>query len=373
MDQTRAIFCFDAEDYFSPEERPLMLETVLFCPVLRWMGRQMKADGASRFFVFCPQEYAEEVAECFDREDDVIISGEKTELLKFLQEDGAVAVFPCAQVPMELAGGSGYSYTAEAASLRESWSSETGNAVSGAEKLNGWTAVYRHNLSEVELACRNVLVKQHMEKGVRFLDPGTVYVDPRVTIGRGTLVLPGTILQGETCIGRNCLIGPNTMIRDCIVGDDTEVNASQMTESVVGSHTTVGPFAYLRPNSRVGDHVKVGDFVEVKNSVIGSGTKISHLTYVGDSDVGERVNFGCGTVTTNYDGHRKFRCTIGNDAFLGCNTNLVAPVTVGEGAYTAAGSTITKDVPADALAVARTPQTVKEGWAARRRRLYGKK
>ena len=373
MNQTRVIFCFDTEDYFSPEERPLMLETVLFCPVLRWMGRQMKADGVRRFFVLCPREYATEAAGCFDEGDDVIISGDKAELLEFLREDGPVAVFPCAQVPLELAGGSSYGYTAQASVLRENWRGETGGAVSGAEKLTGWTAVCRHNLSETELACRDILVRRHMEKGVRFLDPGAVYVDPRVTIGRGTLVLPGTILRGETGIGRDCEIGPNTMIRDCTVGNCTEVNASQMTQSVVGDHTTVGPFAYLRPNSRVGDHVKVGDFVEVKNSVIGNGTKISHLTYVGDSDVGERVNFGCGTVTTNYDGHRKYRCTIGDNAFLGCNTNLVAPVTVGEGAYTAAGSTITKDVPADALAVARTPQTVKEGWAARRRRLYEKK
>ena len=163
------------------------------------------------------------------------------------------------------------------------------------------------------------------------------------------------------------------MVRDCTVGDFTEINASQTNESAIGSHTTVGPFAYVRPNSTIGDHVKVGDFVEIKNSVIGNGTKISHLTYVGDSDCGERVNFGCGTVTTNYDGFKKYRCTIGDDSFIGCNTNLVAPVKVGEGSYIAAGSTITDDVPADALALARTKQTVKEGWAARRRALLGKK
>ena len=199
------------------------------------------------------------------------------------------------------------------------------------------------------------------------------YIDPRVKIGSGTVILPGTILRGRTVIGKNCTIGPNAIIRDCTVGDETEVNASQLNESTVGAHTTVGPFAYVRPNSKIGDHVKVGDFVEIKNSVIGNGTKISHLTYVGDSDCGERVNFGCGTVTTNYDGFKKYRCTIGDDSFIGCNTNLVAPVKVGEGSYIAAGSTITDDVPADALALARTKQTVKEGWAARRRALLGKK
>ena len=181
-----------------------------------------------------------------------------------------------------------------------------------------------------------------------------------------------TIGSGIT-IGKGAKIGPNAMVRDCTVGDFTEINASQTNESAIGSHTTVGPFAYVRPNSTIGDHVKVGDFVEIKNSVIGNGTKISHLTYVGDSDCGERVNFGCGTVTTNYDGFRKYRCTIGDDSFIGCNTNLVAPVKGGDGSYIAAGSTITDDVPADALALARMKQTVKEGWAARRRALLGKK
>ena len=126
------------------------------------------------------------------------------------------------------------------------------------------------------------------------------------------------------------------------------VNSSQLNESTVGEDTTVGPFAYVRPHCTIGDHCRVGDFVEVKNSVIGDGTKISHLTYVGDSDVGQRVNFGCGTVTTNYDGHKKYRCTIGDDVFLGCNTNLIAPETLGDGSYTAAGSTITDDVPDNA-------------------------
>lgn len=373
MNQMRTVFMFDIEDFFSPDEQPLMLETVLFCPVLRWMGEAMKAAGCQRFFVSCPPEYIQAARACFDGNDDVTVAAGKAELMAFLQEDGPVTVFPCAQVPLELAGGSSYAYTVQSAVLSEAWGGEKNNGIPGAEKLPGWTAIFRHSLAETEMACRDMLVKRHMEQGVRFLDPATVYVDPRVSIGKRTCVLPNTILRGRTTIGTDCEIGPGAVIRDCTVGNHSEVNASQIRESVVGDYTTVGPYAYLRPNSRVGNHVKVGDFVEVKNSVIGDGTKISHLTYVGDSDVGERVNFGCGTVTTNYDGHRKYRCTIGNDVFLGCNTNLVAPVTLGDGSYTAAGSTITKDVPADALAVARAQQTVKEGWAARRRKLYEKK
>ena len=185
-------------------------------------------------------------------------------------------------------------------------------------------------------------------------------------------LLPGTILRGHTAIGSGCEIGPNAMVRDCIVGKDTTINASQVNESTIGSYTTVGPFTYVRPNCRIGDHCRVGDFVEVKNSVIGDGTKISHLTYVGDSDVGQRVNFGCGTVTTNYDGHKKHRCTIGDDVFLGCNTNLIAPVTVADRAYTAAGSTVTDDVPEGALAIARQRQTNIRGWADRLRKTWKK-
>ena len=183
---------------------------------------------------------------------------------------------------------------------------------------------------------------------------------------------PGTILRGHTAVDRDSEIGPNSMLWDCRIGQRTTVNASQLNDSTVGSDTTVGPFTYVRPGCTIGDHCRVGDFVEVKNSVIGDGTKISHLTYVGDSDVGQRVNFGCGTVTTNYDGHKKFRCTIGDDVFLGCNTNLIAPVTVGDRAYTAAGSTVTDDVPDGALAIARTRQTNKPGWADRLRALWKK-
>ena len=199
------------------------------------------------------------------------------------------------------------------------------------------------------------------------MDPNTVYVGPQVMVGPGSLLLPGTILRGKTTIGSGCEIGPNSMIRDCTIGEGVTVNASQLNESSVEGGTTIGPFAYIRPNCHVGREVKVGDFVELKNSTIGDGTKISHLTYVGDSDVGGKVNFGCGTVTVNYDGTSKFRTVIGDRAFIGCNTNLVAPVQIGEGAYTAAGSTITGDVPADSLAIARSVQVNKKQWAAKRR------
>ncbi len=221
----------------------------------------------------------------------------------------------------------------------------------------------RAQLAEADRLLNRRNVKALMDGGVMVLNPDTVRVDDDVKAGADTVIYPNTILEGATKIGENCIIGPNTRIINCKISDNTEVQSSVATDSEIGSGTVVGPFAYIRPGSKIGDNIKVGDFVEIKNASIGNGTKIAHLTYVGDADVGERVNFGCGTVVVNYDGIHKHRTTIEDDCFIGCNTNLVSPVTVRKGAYTAAGSTITDEVPQDALAIARARQVVKEGWA----------
>lgn len=226
----------------------------------------------------------------------------------------------------------------------------------------------RVQLARVEKIQNSRLVKAAMLSGVTMIDPDTVHLSADVVIGQDTVLYPSVILEGKTVIGSHCHIGPNTRLTDCEVGEGTEVVNSVGVESRIGCNTHVGPFAYLRPNSSVGSNVKIGDFVEIKNANIGDGTKVAHLTYVGDADVGERVNFGCGTVVVNYDGTNKHRTTIGDDAFIGCNTNLVSPVTVHRGAYTAAGSTITDEVPEGALAIARSRQTVKEHWAEDRRK-----
>lgn len=203
----------------------------------------------------------------------------------------------------------------------------------------------------------------HMRNGVNFVDIETAYIDESVVIGEGTLIGPCVTIEGNTVIGKNCSILQNSRIKDSIIGDEVEINASHVMESKVGDKTKVGPFAYLRPKSDIGKNCKVGDFVEVKNSTFGDGSKASHLTYIGDSDVGKDVNLGCGVVFVNYDGANKFRSTIGDGAFIGCNTNLVSPVNVEKGAYIAAGSTVTEDVPEDALCIARARQTNIEGWA----------
>ena len=206
------------------------------------------------------------------------------------------------------------------------------------------------------------IILKHKENGVVFIDENTVYIDESVKIGSKTVIEPNVMLRGNTVIGENVTIGFCSDITNSEIGDDVKIKHSVIIDSVIGEKTTVGPFAYLRPCSKIGQNVKIGDFVEIKNSNISDGTKLSHLTYVGDADVGKNVNFGCGTVVVNYDGKQKHRTVIKDNAFIGCNTNLVSPVVVEKNAYTAAGSTITNDVPEDSLAIARARQTVKENW-----------
>ncbi len=212
-----------------------------------------------------------------------------------------------------------------------------------------------------------------MDKGINMLDPEYTYVSPYTKIGYGTTILPGSMIKPGSWVGCGCTIGPNTILDCASIGDETSVNSSQVYESKVGAHATVGPFAYIRPGCEVGDHTRIGDFVELKKAQIGNGTKVSHLTYIGDAEVGERVNFGCGTVIVNYDGYVKSKTVIGDDCFIGCNTNLVAPVELGDRVLTAAGTTVTKSVPDGAMAVARARQENKEGWNDRRRRMHGQK
>lgn len=214
---------------------------------------------------------------------------------------------------------------------------------------------------------QNRINNQHMLNGVTIINPENTYISKAVTIGQDTEIYPNTFIEGNTVIGNNCVIGPNTKLVDTKLDDHIKVEQSTVLMSSIGSDTLVGPYAYIRPNSHIGQKIKIGDFVEIKNSTIGDGTKVAHLTYIGDADVGKRVNFGCGTVIVNYDGKKKYRTTIEDDAFIGCNTNLVSPVIVHQKAYTAAGSTITEDVPESGLSIARSRQVNIEGWVKRKR------
>lgn len=372
MDRPQRAVLFLEEDSSVPEHsKPLMLEAVVFCPILTWAGEQLLADGVQRFFVVCGPRFAAEARACLPEEADVTVSERQEDLMAFLNTPDPVLFLCRAALPAAQAG-PGFAYAAPGYELQESWKERMTNQVTAAELVPGWLPVFGPDtIAELEPLFRERIVREHQRRGVRILDPNAVYIDPRVTIGAGTVLLPGTILKGACQIGARCTIGPNAVVNSCVVGDDVEINASQVNESTFGDGCDVGPYAHVRPGCTVGPKCHIGAFVQLKNCVLGEGTKMSHLTYVGDADVGSGVNFGCGTITTNYDGFKKHRCTIGDRAFIGCNTNLIAPVTVGEGSYIAAGSTITDEVPPDALAVARTRQKNLEGWAARRRKMHG--
>jgi bifunctional UDP-N-acetylglucosamine pyrophosphorylase / glucosamine-1-phosphate N-acetyltransferase len=213
---------------------------------------------------------------------------------------------------------------------------------------------------------RLALNLEHAGRGVRFIDIKHTYIDEQVHIGKGTVIYPCVVLEGNVSIGENCIIGQNTRIVDSTIGDETEIQSSVIIGSTVGNGTTVGPFAYLRPDSHIGDGCKVGDFVEVKNASLGDGSKASHLSYIGDAEVGKGVNIGCGVVFVNYDGIKKHHSLVKDGAFIGCNVNLISPVVLEKDAYVAAGSTVTGNVPEGALYVERSPGKIYEGWVAKR-------
>ena len=225
----------------------------------------------------------------------------------------------------------------------------------------------RVQLNEAEKIMQKRINEMHMRNGVTMRNPESVYIEDGVEIGNDTEICQNVTIKSGTKIGCDCVIGSGSILDRAVIDDGVDILSSVILQSEVGSGTHVGPFAYIRPNCKVGEDVKVGDFVELKNSNIDDGTKISHLTYIGDSDVGKRVNFGCGTVTCNYDGKNKYRTVIGDDCFVGCNTNFVSPINVGDGVYIAAGSTITEDIPENSLSIARARQVNKEGWTDKRK------
>lgn len=218
-------------------------------------------------------------------------------------------------------------------------------------------------LAEATQILRDRINKEHLLNGVNIVDPSNTYIGRDVVIGVDTTIEPGCILKGKTVIGDNCHIGPYCEFTNVVVKDNVEIKFSVLSDSVIENGVDIGPYARLRTNCHIMEHAHLGNFVEMKKAVFGKGSKASHLTYVGDAEVGENVNLGCGTITSNYDGKNKSLTKIGDNAFIGCNSNLVAPVTIEKNAYVAAGSTITRDVEADAMAIARARQVNKEGYS----------
>ena len=359
--------------------KPMMLQNIMGVPVLSWLTAELTANGWGRFFFICPETYRAEAEGCFPAGVELTVADESAAaepLRAFLSaaEETSVTVIDDPVLYLPIHGGGDKPSAAYRIDRSVLMNAPEGRAAlrvlldrSGEllrEKDGFFLLSDPAELADWLPALRDSVLNRLAKQGVEIWDKSNAYVAPDVSVGAGTALLPGTILLRGTVIGKNCTIGPNTYMENCKVADGAVVKSSQLYDASVGAGTVVGPFAYVRPDSVIGANCRVGDFVEVKNSTVGDGTKIAHLTYVGDSDVGKRVNFGCGTVTVNYDRAKKHRTVIGDDCFIGCNTNLVAPVTLENGAYTAAGSTITEDVPENALAIARARQTVKKDWAS---------
>ena len=221
----------------------------------------------------------------------------------------------------------------------------------------------RVQLAYAEKVLRKRVNEQHMRNGVTIINPEATYIGTEVEIGQDVIIYPGTMITGCSKIEDEVIIGANSQINSSVIGKNSTINASVISDSVIGANTTVGPFAHIRMHAEVGSHARIGNFVEIKKSVFKDGAKAAHLSYIGDAILGENVNMGCGSITVNYDGKNKHQTIIGANTMVGCNVNLVAPVTIEPNAYLAAGSTITKNVPEDALAIARSKQENKEGYA----------
>jgi bifunctional UDP-N-acetylglucosamine pyrophosphorylase/glucosamine-1-phosphate N-acetyltransferase len=217
-------------------------------------------------------------------------------------------------------------------------------------------------ISIAEKYLRDSINKGHMLSGVSMVNPETITIGHNVVIEEGVWIYPNTSIVGNSVIKKGAIIGPNTEVKDSFIDEEAEIRHSLVIDSRVGKKTTVGPFAHLRGHANIGDHNRIGNFVEVKNSTTGDDTKAAHLAYIGDAEVGQRVNFGCGSVTVNYDGVKKHKTIIGNDVFIGCNVNMVAPISISDNVFIAAGSTVTKDIPKGSLAIARNQQINKEDY-----------
>lgn len=217
-------------------------------------------------------------------------------------------------------------------------------------------------LSNAEKLMRKRINEQHMRNGVTIIDPDTTYISAESEIGADTILYPGCMLTGKSIIGESCIIGPHSEIKDSSIGNNSVIRQSVVHDSSVGNEVNIGPFAHIRPQSDLGDKVKIGNFVEVKKSKMDDGSKASHLSYIGDAEVGKDVNLGCGSITVNYDGENKHLTKIEDGVFVGCNSNLIAPVHIKKNSYVAAGSTVTDDIPENAFAIARARQVNKENY-----------
>ena len=368
--------------------RPMLLQNLMGTPMLSWLVDSMSAGGVERFFLVCRPQNAAEAKRCFPADVELVCADEDQaadQLHVFLstasdaEEDVIVVTGPCILLPYA-AEDCAFDGPPEPAPMfcvpREAFMDALDQRQDILDFLKAQGVPYTDRdgvygvqdlaeLTEWQPVVNRCRLYRLAQSGVEVWDYGSTYVDPAVSVAPGAALLPGAILRGRTVIGEGCTIGPNAYLEDSRIGPGTVVNSSQVFQAVIGSGTHVGPYAYVRPGTVVGSHAKIGDFVEVKNAKTGDGARISHLSYVADAEVGKNVRFGCGSATVNFDREKKYKTIVEDDAFVGSGVSLIAPLTVGQGAYVAAGSAVTDDIPAMALAIARARTTVKKDWAAK--------
>ena len=376
LDDTRRTGC----------ETPLMLQRVRGVPLLSWLTHALGRSGVDRFFLACSPSLLQQAKACFPAGAELTAASDENpadQLHVFLstaeesEEDLLVVTGPTVYAPLhrEANGPRANACMVNRRALMgaldeaipigrflrrvgEPATAEEGfYALSGPEDLPRLGRLLnRDRLLELALA------------GVEIWDPDNCYVDPAASVGYGSVLLPGTVLQGKTLVGRDCTIGPNTRIIDSTLGNRCVVEQSKLDSCRLGNQLQVGPFAHLRPGTVLEDGAKAGAFVELKNTNVGPGAQVPHLSYLGDAAVGARANVGCGTVTANFDRVEKHFTVVEEGAFLGCNSTLVAPVNVGRGAYVGAGTVVTEDVPPNALAISRPREQIRKDWALKNKR-----
>lgn len=365
--------------------KPLFLQTVCGAPLLKWLAYALREHGVTRAFLACKPDCVTHATACFPPQIAVTTAQDENpaDLLHvFLstadeEETEVLTVLgPAVYAPALASQDPGKQPVSANACLiaREALMDALDDDRSLTEffRTHGAMSTDRDGFFSVrsmeELALwqpklMQLRLAELARSGVEIWDYAGTFVSPEASVGLGTVLMPGTVITGNTVIGYGSVIGPNTQLTDCRIGNHTTVNASKAERASIGNDSEIGPFANLRPGTVIGNKCKAGAFVELKNTTVGDTAQVPHLSYLGDAALGEGVNVGCGTVTANFDRVAKYPTSIEKDAFIGCNTSLVAPVTVGEGAYVAAGSVITEDIPAQALGIGRSRQSNRREWA----------
>ncbi len=366
--------------------QPMMLQDLHGAPLLSWLSEAIFDSGVGRFFLVCHDRYVEQARKCLPAEAEIMTTADSnpTDLLHvFLSttDDDEITIIagPAIYAPL-LAKREGLPKTScVCRASREQLMTALDENFSfphflrdNCTFMSDFDGCYTVDSPAALLELGNMIHRDRMlrlmKQGVSIFDPMNCFVAPSARIEPGAKLMEGSIIRGNSIIRSESVIGPWSVIENSEIGERTRVNASQVCDAKIAADCMLGPYAHIRPGTVLERGVKIGNFVEVKNSCIGENTWASHLSYIGDAQLGARCNLGCGTVTVNFDRVEKYKTTVGDDAFIGCNSALVAPLTVGNGAYIAAGSTVTEDVPENALAISRTRQTNKKDWAAKHKK-----